>query len=249
MIKDELFENDCLNEADTPQPRTKAGKKMESVDSAGGHSSIFYLHSMFLFCGRILDKTLDFYNGLFDIGPREKAKIYRNISIHYANKGLYEKSLEYLKEWTRLDAKNPDSHYQLGISLAASGNQKSALNAFNKVIAMSPKHKGAMFRKASLQVKIKDYEGAVEILESLVNQLNDNARVYYLLSVAYEGLDNIDKAIENLTKAIELDPDEIKFHQHLGFLNVRKDDHQTAAKSFTKVMELEREREQDEEDY
>ena len=152
-----------------------------------------------------------------------------------------------MKEWIRLDSKNSDAHYQLAISLAASGNRKSSLNALNKVLALSPKHKGALFRKASLQVKMKDYEGAVETLEALVTMLDSNARVYYLLGVAYEGIQKIDQAMVCLNKAIELDPEEIKYHQHLGFLNVRNDDHQTAAKFFTKVMELERE--QDEEDY
>lgn len=225
----------------------KKKKRKPAEPEQMGQSSIFYLHSFFLFGGRFLSKILDVYNGLFDIGPKDKSKIYRNISTHYANKGLHERSLGYLKEWAQLDPSNPDAHYQLGVALTASGNKKSALGAFDKVLKLSPKHKGAIFRKSSLQIKMKDFKSAIKELESLVKQVEDNPKVYYLLGIAYEGLEEVDQAIEALQKAIELDPDEVKYHQHLGFLNVRKDDHKTAAKSFTKVMELERDQEEDDE--
>jgi tetratricopeptide (TPR) repeat protein len=230
-----------------PRKARKKKARKNTEPQQMGQSSIFYLHSFFLFGGRFLSKILDVYNGLFDIGSKDKAKIYRNISTHYANKGLHDRSLGYLKEWAQLDPSNPDAHYQLGVALTASGNKKSALSAFDKVLKLSPKHKGAVFRKSSLQIKMKDFKSAIKGLESLVKQVEDNPKVYYLLGIAYEGLEDVEKAIKALQKAIELDPDEIKYHQHLGFLNVRKDDHQTAAKSFTKVMELERDQEEDDE--
>ena len=241
----EFQENDNEEVKRRPRKTSKKQKRKAAESEQNSQASIFYMHSLFLFCGRFLNKILDVYNGLFDIGPKDKSKIYRNISTHYANKGLHDRSLRYLKEWTKLDSSNPDAYYHLGVALAASGNKKSALGAFEKVLKLSPKHKSAIFRKSSLQIKLKDYKGAVKGLEDLVKEVEDNPKVYYLLGIAYEGLEEIDKAIEALQKAVELDPDEIRYHQHLGFLNVRKDDHQTAAKSFSKVMELERDQEND----
>ena len=46
-----------------------------------------------------------------------------------------------------------------------------------------------------------------------------------------------------MQKAIEIDPLEIKYYQHLGFLYERKGDHKEAASCFAKVMELEQEEE------
>ncbi len=218
------------------------------ADRSAGISSIFYLHSMLLFMGRALNKTLDFYNSFFDIGPRDKAKIYRNISTHYMKKGLSEKSLEYLQQWSRLEPANADAHYQLAIALSTTGKDKSALKTFDRVLKLSPQHKGALWRKGSLLIKMKDYAGAVAALEALVKLDNSNARVFYMLAIAYDGLDETDKAIAAIEQAIEIDPNEIKYHQHLGFLNVRRDDHQKAAKSFTRVMELERELDDEDDD-
>ncbi len=236
---DDEFESDA-----DQQPKKTGTKPGQSV----GISSIFYFHSMLLFMGRALNKTLDFYNSFFDIGPRDKAKIYRNISTHYMKKGLSEKSLEYLQQWARLEPTHADAHYQLAIALSSTGKHKSALKTFDRVLKLAPQHKGALWRKGSLLIKMKDYPGAVATLESLVKQENRNARVFYMLAIAYDGLDETDKAIAAIEQAIAIDPDEIKYHQHLGFLNVRRDDHQQAAKSFTRVMELERELDDEDDD-
>ncbi len=209
-------------------------------------SSIFYWHSFLLFCGRLLHSVLDFYNRLFDMSHRDKAKIYSNISRHYSNKGLHDKALEYLKKWTRIDPSNVEAHYRLGVALAASGNKKSALRVFSRVLTLEPEHMGALHRKSSILLRVKDYKGALEDLEKAIEIRKDNPDLLYLYAIALEGVGDIDKAIQSLKQAIELDPDEIKYHQHLGFLNVSRDDHQTAAKSFSRVMELERELDEDE---
>ncbi|MBF0413589.1 MAG: tetratricopeptide repeat protein [Desulfamplus sp.] len=234
----------------------KAAKKASrdeasAADTDGQYSSVFYWHSFLLYCGRILHKVLDFYNQFFDLTPKDKAKLYSNISKHYINKGLYDKALSYLKEWSKVDPTNTEPLYQLGIALAASGNRKSAMGVFSKVLNLEPQHLGALHRRSSIMLKLKDFKAASDELEKALAIDVENPRFFYLYAVAKEGLGEIDKAIEALEKAIELDPDEIKYHQHLGFLNVSKDDHKTAAKSFTKVMELEREMEEedDEESY
>ncbi|MBF0228345.1 MAG: tetratricopeptide repeat protein [Desulfamplus sp.] len=226
-------------------------EEASAADTDGQYSSVFYWHSFLLYCGRILHKVLDFYNQFFDLTPKDKAKLYSNISKHYINKGLYDKALSYLKEWSKVDPTNTEPLYQLGIALAASGNRKSAMGVFSKVLNLDPQHLGAIHRRSSIMLKLKDFKAASDELEKALAIDGENPRFFYLYAVAKEGLGEIDKAIEALEKAIELDPDEIKYHQHLGFLNVSKDDHKTAAKSFTKVMELEREMEEedDEESY
>ena len=59
-------------------------------------------------------------------------------------------------------------------------------------------------------------------------------------------MDEVDKAVKAMQKAVELEPEEIKYHQHLGFLYERKEDHKKAARCFSKVMELQREQDEEE---
>lgn len=226
----------------------KKGAASPEREESSQPSTIFYLHSLLLFGGRLLHGILDLYNSIFELSPPDKAKIYRNISNHYSKRGLHHKGLNYLKEWARLDKTNPDAHYQLGIGLMASDDNKKAVKAFDYALKLSPGHKGAMYRKAGLCLKLKDFESAVKELERLIGLAPDSHRANYLLAIAFDRMDEIDKAVDAVKKAIDLDPEEIKYHQHLGFLYERQEDHTQAAKSFSRVMELQRELEEDEED-
>lgn len=250
--KDEEFESEeeVLEKKSKGKRRSGTSRQKERTAPKGAEfsqpSTIFYLHSLLLFGGRVLHRTLDFYNSLFELTPGDKAKIYRNINNYYANKGLHEKALDYLREWARLEASNPESHYQLGIALASSGDPKGATRAFDRVVKLSPNHKGAMYRKSGLLLKLKDYQGAMDGLEKLIKVVPDNPNAHYLLGIACDRMDKIEKAVQAIKKAIDLDPEEIKYHQHLGFLYERKEDHKQAAKCFSKVMELQREQDEDE---
>ncbi|MBF0551000.1 MAG: tetratricopeptide repeat protein [Deltaproteobacteria bacterium] len=253
-VKDSAFLADDFDQEEEPRKtgKIKNGTKKDRPagvkDDSSEPSAIFYFHTMLLFFGRLFGKLLDLYNSLFDLAPQDKTKIYRNISAYYANKGLHEKALEYLKEWTRLEPSNPDAFFQLALALAAAGNSKSAIGAFAKVLKLNPQHKAALYRKSGLHLKLKDYDQAIEGLENLVKVSPDKAEVHYLLGIAYDRKERLDDAIAAIQKAIELDGEEVKFYQHLGFLYERTENHKEAARCFSKVMELEREHEDDEEE-
>ena len=213
---------------------------MSTNNDPSGPSTTFYLHSLLLFGGRLLHKILNAYNSLFELNTQERAKIYRNISTHYAKKGLHDKAIDSIKEWVRLEPTSLDANHQLGLALSAAGRNNEAIRFFEKVLKLQPEHKGALFHKSSLMLKMKEYQKAVSGFEK-VSLMTENPKVFYLLGIGYDKLGEIDKAIEAMEKAVSLDPKEIKYNQHLDFLNVRKDEHKKAAEYFTKVMELEHE--------
>ena len=244
------FENEEMENNRKRSKKSKAARPKEKVrkekSDPSEPSTIFYMHSLLLFGGRLLHRVLNFYNSLFELTPADKAKIYRNISNHYAQKGLHERAMDYLKEWARLDASNPEAHFHLGIGLTSSGNLKGALRAFDRVLKLNPSHKGALHRKSGIYLKTKDYQGATEVLKQLIELAPDTPKAYYLLGIALDRMDKIDPAIEAMKKATALSPEEIKYYQHLGFLYERKEDHTLAAKCFSRVMELQREQDEEE---
>ena len=223
--------------------RVGKSKRAEQInsDEISQPSTVFYMHSLLLFSGILLHRVLDFYNSLFDFKPSDKATIYRNISNQYINKGLHEKARQYLKEWARLEPSNPDAHYHLAVALSTGDDVGAAIRLFDKTLKLNPNHKNARYRRAGLCLKIKDYENAVKDLETLAGVAPENPKPFYLLAIACDRMDDVDKAIEAIKKAIALDSEEIKYHQHLGFLYERGEDHKEAAKCFTRVMELQRE--------
>lgn len=210
-------------------------------DEISQPSTVFYMHSLLLFSGRLLHRVLAFYNSLFDFKPSDKATIYRNISNQYINRGLHEKARQYLKEWARLEPSNADAHYHLAVALSSGDDVGAAIRSFDKTLKLNPNHKNARYRRAGLCLKIKDYEKAVKDLEALVAVAPENPKPFYLLAIACDRMDEVDKAVEAIKKAIALDSEEIKYYQHLGFLYERRENHKEAARCFTRVMELQRE--------
>ncbi|WP_043601173.1 magnetosome protein MamA [Solidesulfovibrio magneticus] len=250
-IEDIVPDDDELSASEgAPVGRKKAAKAKKNVanmESSVEDSSTFYWNSLLLLSGRLLNRTLDWYNGLFSLTPRDKAKLYRNISQRCLRRGSPEEALRYLKEWARHEKNDPEPLYQMGIALANLGDYQRAVTVFDKVLKLRPNHFMASYRKGAVLLKMKQYKLALPVLEAVVAEKPEDARAYYLLGLAYDGDEQLEKGIEAMQKAVDLDPEEIKYHQHLGFMNVRKDDHKTAAEHFTKVMELERSQDSDEE--
>ncbi|GFK92284.1 magnetosome protein MamA [Fundidesulfovibrio magnetotacticus] len=184
---------------------------------------------------------LNWYNSIFSLTPKDKAKMYRNLSRRAIVAGEPSEAIRYLKEWAKNDRTDVEPVYQMGVALSMMGDYARATGAFDKVLKLRPNHVMAAYRKSAVLLKLKKFPEAAENLERVVEAMADDARAYYLLGLAYEGMGNLEKGVAAMSKAVELDPEEIKYHQHLGFMNVRRDDHKTAAEHFTKVMELERE--------
>jgi tetratricopeptide (TPR) repeat protein len=210
--------------------------------------TLFYLHSLLLIGGRLLNKTLTFYNNLISLNDRDQAIIYRNISNQYLDKGFYQKAIETLQAWSRLDPNNPEARYHLALALEKTGKRKQAILVINEVLKLKPQHREAIYLKSKLQLKRKEYKEAIASLESLCAMDPDNADTLYLMGVAYSRLDDLEKAIETLKKTIELNPEVSKYHQYLGLIYERSGKQKEAAKCFSKVMELEEQGEEDDED-
>jgi tetratricopeptide (TPR) repeat protein len=221
--------------------KAKGKKRPVEMDSEFVEGSAsYYWHSFLLLGGRMLHRTLAWYNGLFSFSTKDKAKLYRNISQYYLRRGAGDRAIGYLKEWVRNEKTDPEPLYQMGCALASMGELQRAVSAFDKALALKANHHNALYRKSAILLKLKKYPEAISGLEAIIDGSPKDARAYYLLGLAHDGAGDLDKGIEALEKAVELDPEEIKYHQYLGFMNVRKEDHQTAAKHFTRVMELER---------
>ena len=228
------------------QTHTKKRSADAEIDVTEG-SLNYYLHSFLLLSGRNMSRMMDWYGSFFSLSSKDKAKLHRNISQHYLQRGVTDKAMSHLKEWARIDKNDPEPIYQMGVALASLGESQRAVTAFDKVLKMRPGHSAAMYRMSALFLKLKNYEKAINGLKVIVEEKPKDSRAHYLLGLAYDGEGQLERAIESMQKAVELDPGEIKYHQYLGFMNVRREDHSTAAEHFTKVMELERSMEEDSE--
>ena len=97
IVDDEQFDLSSTVAGKKSKNRKDDAEKISTGEFAQT-SSLFYLHSLLLICGRMLNGMLSFYHNLFALSSKDKAKIYRNLSTQYFRKGLSQKAVETLKE-------------------------------------------------------------------------------------------------------------------------------------------------------
>ena len=223
----------------------KARKKKKTASGTEDHetSTIFYIHAVSMFGGRVLSGMLNFYNSFFSLSRNDKAKIHRNIGHYYMKKGLYQKAIPSLKQWAQMDVSNPDAQFQFALALAKAGKTNSAVIVLKRVLKIDPHHTVALLIRCKLQLKSKEYDKAVEGLLTLLELDPENAEILFLLGTTYNRQEKVDEAIDSLKQATELAPYKAKYFQHLGLLYERMGKSDEAAKCFSKVMELEDEEE------
>ena len=83
--------------------------------------------------------------------------------------GQYQQAIAAYQAILKRDPKNAEAITHLGVILATAGHDDSALEAFNKALAIDPKYAHAWWDKAHLLYEKKqDYKGAIQALEKFV---------------------------------------------------------------------------------
>ena len=135
---------------------------------------------------------------------------YLGLGLNYYSIEKYELAIFYLEKLIKLDPQHSDAYYYLGLSHQRSQNLVFADEALNKAIALSPRNSSFLHAKAELMYELKNYPVAIEAYQALVKVEPQNATNWYDLACCYALENRLDLALQNLGKAIELEPDKLK---------------------------------------
>lgn len=117
-----------------------------------------------------------------------------------------------------------------------SGNQKLALERFNKALSLEPNNVAAKLGKVSASIALNDLETAIntsgEILKLIPNHPNAN----FLLAVAQFRKKDLDSAEESLNKVFKVVPSDIPSLQLMGVIHFSKGKYEQAGQAFTRVL-------------
>lgn len=128
-------------------------------------------------------------------------------------------------------------HEYLGVSHRELGNLDTALEEFNKVLAVDATHAPTLISIGDILVSQQKLEEAVVYFEKAVAQTTD-AIVPYNVAEIYFNQGNAVKAIEYYEKAAEYKPDWADPHLKMGYAHLNTGDMEGAKASFEKVVEL-----------
>ena len=156
-----------------------------------------------------------------EIAAEQGIKIHPNavpLQLKYAqilmNKGLYERSLNYLKTAEKVDSKNPDVHLLKGSAQIVMGNETEAIKSFSKAIHFAGSEiDDILYQIGSTYVQVGDIKKAIYYFEKTakVNPTHDLA--LYDLGFFHDQENNYERSIINYNKYLDIDP----FNQYVWF--------------------------------
>jgi tetratricopeptide (TPR) repeat protein len=170
-----------------------------------------YAHGNELYKAKEWEKAVDKYEASIELDP-EYVNAYFRIALVHRNQNNEDQMVEYFKQV---------------IENGASGN-----STVEKAISVLRSH---YLKKAQSAINSKDYTTAVENLEASL-EFGANEGIYYYLAIAYNGLENWDKAIENALKSVEIstgsDSDKAGAYYELGKAYAAKGDNSSACEAY-----------------
>ena len=152
--------------------------------------------------GKRYDDAIGILKKTLDISPN-KQQIYFELGSSYLNKKEYDKAMEILKKSFDIEPSYDEARKIYAIAAIYGG--KADLG--EKILTdRYGTYKIADLRLVNAYISANDYKKVVQILEKIVEQNLSNAQYRVSLAAGYLHIDEKMKAIEQLQKAIEIEP-------------------------------------------
>lgn len=134
--------------------------------------------------------------------------IYFQMSEIYKRKGIYDKALEVLEAGIANATEKGPLYYEQGELYFITERYEDAISSYDKAIKNKYDDDLPLYRKGLAYIKLSDFKNAQTVFAGIAapNTLKNKAQ-YYL---AVLETDNIDKAIEHLTKIAKTDDEDFE---------------------------------------
>nr|AET24906.1 magnetosome protein [Desulfamplus magnetovallimortis BW-1] len=199
----------------------------------------FHIQWPLMQIGNALSGMVNGYKRLFKMSDSDLKAMYLKQAKSMNQKGDTKKCVEFLENVVRIDNRDADIIYRLGVAYEKNGQPDSAIKAYKKVISLAPDNAKAHYRKAVLLIKKQDYENALTDLEEAIQEKPDSAELNFRLGQVNDRLKNYDKAIEYFTRAVELNPQFLAAFKNMALTYDSLNDHEGSLKCLKRALEIE----------
>ncbi len=184
------------------------------------------------------------YEAILKIAPR-LAAAYNNLGSIYLRQREFRKAAQVLQRGLELDRNMPSASALLGIALYEMGEYAAAKPRLEVALRANANDGNAALYLANDLIHLSEFEKAAEQLQALARREPKNQEVWYLLGKVYiqlsqeslaklneidpnsylvhqvsgevmESMNNLDGALLEYKKAVEIAPDRHGTHYHLG---------------------------------
>lgn len=123
-----------------------------------------------------------------------------------ADKGNYVQAMQYIDKAINEQPESASLHYQKGTFLLSQNKLDDAVSEFKEAIKLKEDFIDAYVNLAIVYGQKQKYNDVISLLDKAENYSTKNAKVYFNRGYAKALLNNMQGAIIDLTKAIELEP-------------------------------------------
>jgi tetratricopeptide (TPR) repeat protein len=184
------------------------------------------------------------YEAILKIAPR-LAPAFNNLGSIYVQQREFRKAAEVLQRGLEINRDMPSASALLGIALYELGEYAAARPRLEAALRANPNDGNAEMYLANDLIHLREYDKAAERLKALARREPKNQQVWYLLGKVYmqlsqaslaklneidpnsylvhqvsgevmESMNNLDGALLEYKKAVELAPERHGTHYHLG---------------------------------
>ncbi|MFQ5543844.1 MAG: tetratricopeptide repeat protein [Nitrospiria bacterium] len=124
--------------------------------------------------------------------------------------------------------KNPIGHFRMGLLRLAQKKNPEALSFFEKSLSLNPNLVDALSQIVGIKLRNKDINGAIQRVSAQIERIPENGVLRRLRGGLYSGNQEPDKAVADLKKAIELNPNDLAAYLDLGNLYGRQKEYARA---------------------
>ena len=133
-----------------------------------------------------------------------------------------------------------DDYLNSGLDKEILKDFKGAMADYNKSIELNQNNKFALYMRANLKLILEDNRGAIQDYNIIISSIADSSKAepYYNRGVAKANIDDKSGAIEDFTKAIEIDSNYAIRYYARGLTKLLLNQKNNACLDFSKAGEL-----------
>jgi len=146
---------------------------------------------------------------------------------------MSNKNFNYSTDLIRVEVK-----LRQGLFLHKSDKLLEAESIYQEILKINPKHFDALQLLGAIALQFKQYDRAIELLNSALKIHKKNASVYNNLAIALLELDRFEEALTSLEKAIKLQKDFSDAYLNLGIVKQKLNLTDEALLNYKKAIEL-----------
>ena len=158
-------------------------------------------------------------------------------AISAVNGKEFDKAIMLCNQVLKLDDRNTPAYNMKGIAYAEKKEYDKAIDCFNRAIELKPDDSGYVYNRAKMFYQSNRYQEALTDCNMAIS-LDARSTFYTLRAAIKQKLEDIPGALADVSKAIELDPNDAKCYFNRGLIKNSLGDVSGAIEDYKKYIEL-----------